>query len=124
MRDSRADAVMAAEELRCEALVARDFNTLRKVISRDLTHTHTGGNTEDYELYFSLLQGPMQYLSIERRDIEIRFYGPVAVMSGIAVTSGRLGDKEPMTLEIKALQVWVETTEGWQMVAFQGTKIA
>jgi hypothetical protein len=124
MRDSRADAVMAAEEIRCQALVARDFNTLRTVISRDLTHTHTRGNTEDYELYFSLLQGPMQYLSIERRDTEIRFYGPVAVMSGIAVVSGRLGDKEPMMLEIKALQVWVETTEGWQMVAFQGTQIA
>jgi hypothetical protein len=66
----------------------------------------------------------MQYLSVERRDIEIRFYGPVAVMSGIALTSGRMGGGEPITLKVKALQVWIETTEGWQMVAFQGTKIA
>ena len=124
MSDTRAEAVLAADKVRCQALVARDFNTLSTVISRDLTHTHTGGNTEDYELYFALLRGPMQYLSIERRDIKIRFYGPVAVMSGIAVTSGRLGDGAPMTIEVKALQVWVETTEGWQMVAFQGTKIA
>ena len=124
MGDKRTDALMAAEEIRCQALVARDFNTLRTVLSRDLIHTHTGGNTENYELYFSLLQGPMRYLSIERRDMDIRFYGPVALMSGIAVTSGRMGAGEPITLNVKALQVWVETAEGWQMVAFQGTKIA
>jgi hypothetical protein len=52
-----------------------------------------------------------------------RFYGPVAVMSGIWVTSGRMGEGEPMTLEVKGLQVWVDWTEGWQMVAYQETRI-
>jgi ketosteroid isomerase-like protein len=105
-------------------LVARDFDALRKVISRDLSHTHTGGNTEDYALYFSLLQGPMRYLAMERRDVDVRFYGPIAVMNGIAVITGQLGEGEAMTLEVKALQVWHETPEGWQMVAFQATRIA
>jgi ketosteroid isomerase-like protein len=66
----------------------------------------------------------MEYLSIERHDLQVRLYGPVAVMNGIAVSSGRMGEGAPMTLKIKALQVWVESAAGWQMVAFQGTKIA
>ena len=123
MNTDRTAAVMAAETLRCKALVERDFDALKTVISRDLSHTHTAGNTEDYDLYFSLLQGPMQYLSIERRDVAVRLYGPIAVMTGVAVTTGRMGEGEPMTLEVKALQVWHETPDGWQMIAFQGTKI-
>lgn len=124
MTEDRKAAVMTAEKTRCDALVAQDFDTLRTVISRDLSHTHTGGNTEDYDLYFSLLQGPMRYLKIERSDVDIRLYGPIAVMTGIAVTTGQLGDGDPMTLNVKALQVWRETPDGWQMVAFQGTRMA
>ena len=122
MDSERIDAVMAAEETRCKALVDTDFDTLRTVISRDLTHTHTTGNTEDYDLYFSLLQGPMKYLDIARRDVTVRLYGSIAVMSGMMDVTGQLGGAEPMTLSVKTLQVWHETPTGWKMVAFQGTK--
>jgi ketosteroid isomerase-like protein len=123
MTTDRKAAVLAAEETRCKALVAKDLDALRTVISRDLTHTHTAGNTEDYDLYFSLLQGPMNYLSIERSDVDVRLYGPVAVMNGIATITGQMGDGDPMTLNVKTLQVWHEAPTGWQMVAFQGTRI-
>lgn len=123
MSDIRIESVMAVEKVRCEALVDQDFDRLRTVISRDLTHTHTGGNTENYDHYFALLQGPMRYLDIKRREVEVSLYGNIAVMSGIALVTGRLGDGEPMIIETKVLQVWVETNDAWQMVAFQGTKI-
>src|SRR5438045_2551893 len=122
MDSERIDAVMAAEGIRCKALVDADLEKLRTVISRDLTHTHTNGNTEDYDLYFSLLQGPMKYLDIARRDVSVRLYGEIAVMSGMMDVTGQLGDTGPITLSVKTLQVWHETPAGWQMVAFQGTK--
>jgi ketosteroid isomerase-like protein len=120
----REQQVLAAEEARCKALVDRDFDRIRELLSPQLTHTHTGGNTEDFELYMSLLQGPMQYISIIRRDLSVRLHGPVAVMDGMAETTGRLGEGDPMTLNTRVLQVWVEEGDRWRMVAFQATKIA
>ena len=120
---TRKQAVLAAEEARCKALLDNDIETLRDLLSPDLTHTHTNGKTEDYNLYLSLLNGPMKYIGIKRRDLSVRFYGPVAIMEGLADMTGKVGDGDPISLVCRMLQVWVETDGKWRMTAFQGTRI-
>lgn len=121
--NERERQVREAEAARCKALLSNDTDTLRQLLSPDLTHTHTNGKMEDYELYLALLVGPMTYLAMERHDLTVRLYGSTAVMDGLANVSGRIGDGDVMTMVVRMLQVWVEGDDGWRMVAFQGTRV-
>ncbi|MGW5276380.1 nuclear transport factor 2 family protein [Streptomyces sp. NPDC004044] len=122
-QDARVEALLAAEQARCDALVERDVDRLDALLHPDLTHTHTPGNTEDKKRYLSLLRGPMQYLALDRRETNVRLHGATGILDGVVVTTGRLGSGDPMSLETKVLQVWLEEDGDWRMVAFQATRV-
>ncbi|MGE3468112.1 MAG: nuclear transport factor 2 family protein [Pyrinomonadaceae bacterium] len=123
MSDKRIAAVLESETRRCKALMERDSVTLRTLLSTDLVHTHTTGKTEDFEMYMELFEGPMRYINVERRDISVRIYGSTAMMNGIADTTGRMGDSEPISFSAHVLQLWVEEPEGWKMVASHSIRL-
>lgn len=122
-QDVRVEALLAAEQARCDALVERDLERLDALLHPNLTHTHTPGNTEDKQLYLSLLRGPMRYLALERRETNVRLHGATGILDGVVITTGRVGSGDPMTLETKVLQVWLEEDGAWRMVAFQATRV-
>ncbi|MES2262762.1 MAG: nuclear transport factor 2 family protein [Pseudomonadota bacterium] len=107
------------------ALVARDFDTLSTLFANDLIYVHSRGNVQDKPAYLAYVQGPLSFASIERGLLEVREYGPVAVMTG-AMTNTLTGPTLPAPVVVQAsvVQVWRDNgAAGWQMVHFQATRL-
>lgn len=121
--ESRIAAVLAAASMRRRALVDQDIDAIGKILAEDLTYTHTGGNTEDYNLHISLLKTKMRYIEIDDRDLNVRVYGPAAILTGVSTVTGQMADADPVTFSCRILQVWVESDGGWRLAAHQGTKL-
>jgi hypothetical protein len=118
--------LLEREQQRCRALVAGDFGLLGEILSRDLLHTHTRGNSDGYDSYLDYVQSKLELLNVERGELRIRQYGTVAVMTGTQVNTARLrsGDHTVMRIESKVVQVWVKESDGkWRITVFQATAL-
>jgi hypothetical protein len=118
--------LLEREQQRCLALVNAEFDLLGEVLSRDLLHTHTRGNSDSYDSYLEYVQQKLELLNVERGELRIREYGSVAVMTGIQVNTARLrsGDGTVMRIESKVVQVWAKESDGqWRVTVFQATAL-
>jgi hypothetical protein len=123
--DPRTEEILLVEQRRCRAIVERDFDSLRGIIARDLVHTHTRGNTQNYAEYFDYIENRMMFRSVERQDLKVRFYGDTAVVTGKLTNVVRPAElTEFVSVEAQLLQVWVKSPFGWQQVAFQATALS
>jgi ketosteroid isomerase-like protein len=119
-------ALLKREEQRCQALASGDFELLGDVLSRDLLHTHTRGNSDGYDSYLVYMQSTLELLNVERGELRVRQYGDAAVMTGVQVNTARLreGDGTVMRIESKAIQVWAKEADGqWRLTVFQATAL-
>jgi hypothetical protein len=122
--DPRIDEIMSLEQRRCRAIVERDFNTLRDIIARDLVHTHTRGNTQNYDEYFDYIENKMVFRSVDRQHLKVQFYGDTAVVTGQLTNVVRPVELPGFVkVEAQVQQVWVKSPAGWQQVAFQATAL-
>ena len=109
--------LLRLEEERCRAISAGDLDSLGRLLTDDLTHTHVTGRTEDKTAYLAGLGGRPR--TTTRRDLTIRVYGETAIMTGVLVNTFSSDADVPRAPEqAQALQVWVQTTEGWKQAAF------
>ena len=118
--------ILDLERARCASLGNGDLEALGQLLSRDLVHVHTRGNSDGYESYLEYMRSFLQVLKVERGDLRVRVYGDTAVMTGTQVNTARLrnGDPQVMRIESKAMQVWAKEVDGhWRQVAFQATPV-
>ncbi|EJM22915.1 ketosteroid isomerase-like enzyme [Pseudomonas sp. GM21] len=118
--------ILDLENKRCAALGSGDLSTLGQLLSRDLLHVHTRGNSDSYESYLDYMRSFLEVLKVERGELRVRIYGETAVMTGTQVNTARLriGDPQVMRIESKAMQVWAKEADGqWRLAAFQATPI-
>ena len=108
--------VLAAEEERCRACEAGDWEAMDELLHRDMIYTHADGKTQDKAVYFADLQTKQR--RVNRTKLVIRIFGDSAVMSG-GFSFG-----EVTTPDRIALQHWVKADGRWQMVAYQSTHLA
>ena len=76
--------VLAALDAYKQAFVARDAAGLSKVLSDDLTYTHSSNKHEDKAAVLESLKGPTHVEAIEFKDVKTRLYGSAAVEIGRA----------------------------------------
>ena len=117
MSDAVTEELLRLEEERCGAVSAGDVETLGRLLTDDLTHTHVTGRTEDKATYLAALGGRPRITT--RRDLRVRIYGATAIMTGTLVNAfpADAGVARP-PMEAQALQVWVKTGDGWRQAAF------
>ena len=75
------------------------------------------GRLEDKPTYLAGLKGRPR--KTERRDLKVRVYGDVAVMTGLMINTPASG--EPV--EAMVTQTWVKNGSRWQVVAFQASRL-
>lgn len=123
-QDAIADILLELEKLRRDSLISRDFATLETLFAEDLVYTHSTGVVQDKATYLKYVSGPLAFLSIERGELGIQVFGNTAQMSG-KMTNVLQPPKPaaPVTVEAQVLQVWNRTPRGWQMTAFQATRL-
>ena len=114
-KDAAADEVLELERARCAAISKQDWDALSALLADDLTHTHITGVTQDKAAYLAHVQkNPRR---VERRDLKVRIYGDVAVVTGPQVNL--LESDGGMTeVAIESLQVWTRRDGTWRVVAF------
>lgn len=116
--------VEEAERSRRKALVDDDFETLRRLISRDITHTHTRGNTDDFDSFFAHVENRIRFISCERGPLNIRIVGDAAIMTGTMQSVVRLRDGDAdIPVSAQVLQVWTRDGDRWVLSAFQATSL-
>lgn len=115
--------VTAADAERYSAMESGDIPKLAKYLGDDLIYTHSSALVDSKETYIdSLRSGKVVYKQTRRSDLRVSPYGCTAVMTG----RGDFGvsiDGKDVDVQLRFTNVWVKNPEGWQMVAWEATRI-
>lgn len=117
-------AVLEADDRRRAATAAGDAATLSDLMSEAFTYTHFNGFREGRDSYVGRVAdgGSVEYISLDRRDAEVRLFGDVAVIDGRASMTYRpLAEDKPRTIHNLYLAVWRHDAGGWRIEAYAST---
>lgn len=116
--------VLAADDRRRAANVAGDAATLERLLTADFTYTHSNGFREGRGPYLERIRAArVHYLDMTRLSADVRLYGNIALIDGLARMTYRLAAHSvPNTLETLYLAVWTSNGEGWQLTAYASTE--
>ena len=113
--------VMAAMEAYKQALLKRDAAALSKLLSDDLTYTHSSNLHQDKAAVLASLKGNSFQEAIDYKELKVRAYGNTAVVSGdVDFKNNTAGVVAVAHLYLTF--VFVKGPQGWQMVARQATR--
>jgi Domain of unknown function (DUF4440) len=113
--------VRAAAEGWTVGAVKQDKTALERYLADDLQYAHAGGQTQTKEQYIAAVtKGPARYESFTFSDVNVRFYGKAAVLTGFVDV--KLAGRE--AFRVRTLQVYVDNNGQWQMAAHQSTRLS
>ena len=117
--------VVQAEKDRFAAMVKGDRAVLEKLLSDDLTYTHSTALLETKEQFIkSVTGGTIDYVSIvpSEPDWKVRINGSTALVNGVAAVN--VVDKgNDRKIRIRFTTVHANRGGAWQLLAWQSTVI-
>lgn len=117
--------VLQAEKDRFAAMVKGDRAALEKLLSDDLTYTHSTALLETKEQFIkSVTSGNIDYVSIvpSESDWKVRVNGNTAVVNGVAAVNVVDTGKD-RKIRIRFTTVQANRGGAWQLLAWQSTVI-
>ena len=124
-QDPRIAALVKLEDRRNAALISADIAALDDLFTADLLHIHSTGIQHNKVELLAYVKNAIDYISIERRSLAIRFYGATAIMTGEMINTLRLRGKiDLIRAESLVTQVWVQQADSWKQAAFHATRRA
>jgi ketosteroid isomerase-like protein len=113
-------AVLNAESAWKNAVLKSDGNALDKLLSSDLSYTHSSSKTQTKEQFIQdVTSHSTSYKSIDFENTKLRQYGEVVVVTQSAlITTAQTG-----TSHLYLTEVWARQGGHWQMVSRQATKL-
>lgn len=113
--------ILAIDDARYKAMVAKDYVALDKILADTLRYTHSTGRSENKSEYMGILtSGKVAYLEATRQSIAMSSYGNTVVCHG-KIELQVLANGETRQINSMYLNVWVNGDKGWQMVAWAST---
>src|SRR5260370_32597342 len=101
-------------------MIHKDGAALDKLLSNDLTYTHSGGQLETKaDVIKSITAGKTIIEALDFSDTSVRLYGYVALVKG----KGDLWHSKTNIVHMNVFQCWVKGPQGWQMVARQAARL-
>jgi ketosteroid isomerase-like protein len=115
--------VLAADDRRRAATQAYDADALEALMTEAFTYTHFNGFREGRDGYLGRIRGGgVEYVSLDRRDAQVRIFGDVAVIDGKASMTYRLpSETKPNTVHNLYLAVWRRIGGAWRIEAYAST---
>jgi ketosteroid isomerase-like protein len=115
--------ILALEEERFAAMIARDFPRLQLLVHDELMYTHSSGVVDGKATWLdSMKSGRVKYRGAQCTERKVRLYGDTALITGRAQIEAEIGG-EPKTLKLLFLNAWTKTPQGWKFVAWQSTPL-
>lgn len=119
-----ADEATRAEDARYAAQTSNDFAAMDRLFGADLVYVHSSGVVDSKASYLEVMRsGSTRYRSMRRREVTVRTYGCVAVLTGTAdfeITSRG----QDLSLQLRFLSAWVKRPIGVEFVSWNSTRIA
>ena len=117
--------VLAAEEGRCAAIAADDWDALDRIVADDFFYTHSTGTTQTKAEWIEMMHGRRK--AVEHEGLVVRpLSDDVALLSGGSVyryAEPFQGDSHYGSV-LDVLQVWVRRDGEWKILAQHGVKNA
>jgi ketosteroid isomerase-like protein len=117
------EMIKALDGERMCAMVAGDQETLGRILSDDMTYVHTSAAVDTKSsIMESIGNGNLNYKKMAARNVQVRDFGDAAVLRGqadVEVTSGG----NDLTFSLEFTEVYAKGDAGWQMVAWQSTRL-
>ena len=111
--------VMELEARREAALVRCDIAALETLFWDDLVHVHTTGLVHDKTALLAHIAARAAFIAVERKNLIVRDYGDIAVMTGdLTNTMRRPGVSEPVLMKAFATQVARKADGEWRFASF------
>ncbi|RYF68289.1 MAG: nuclear transport factor 2 family protein [Cytophagaceae bacterium] len=116
---------------RFDALIEKDTVALGQLLANDLLYTHSSGVVESkQEFIHSIAVGRWNYQSIDTDSVAVRFYGPVAILTGRARVTLLIADK-PTPITMMYTDVWHNKAKPkkrrsmakWQLVSWAAARL-
>jgi hypothetical protein len=118
---SAEQAVLDALEVYRNGMLRKDGKSLDKVLSDDLTYTHSGGEFETKaDVIRSVTSGKTVTEKLDFTETTVRIYGNTALVTGRV----DLQHSPTNVVHMNVLHVFVSGPHGWQIVARQATRLA
>ena len=115
--------ILALEEERFGAMIARDFPRLQLLVHDELMYTHSSGVVDGKATWLDAMKsGRVKYKKAQCTERKVRMYGDTALITGRAQIEAEIGG-EPKTLKLLFLNAWTKTPQGWKFVAWQSTPL-
>jgi ketosteroid isomerase-like protein len=123
-RDAEA-AIRAVEAAVNRAVVAADVEFFERTLAAGFTHTSHSGRFRGREQWLAdLRKRDTKYDTFDTDDLAVHIFGDTAVVTGRSTPTGTNAKGAPITGQFRFLRVWVKLDGRWQVVAFEGTRIA
>ncbi len=101
-----------------------DTAGLAPLLAADWQLTHSDGRVQDKRDYLAELgSGRRRNGQVENVGVQVRWYGPTAVVTGISVQSG-VSDGVPWSGRFRFTRTWVRRDGHWVMVASHSSRCA
>jgi hypothetical protein len=76
------DEALKAEDARYAAQTSGDFAAMERVFGDDLVYVHSSGDLDDKRGFIEAQRSrAVVYRTMERSDVKVRVYGPVAIIT-------------------------------------------
>jgi ketosteroid isomerase-like protein len=124
MTDERTrQEILERERRRFAALERGDTAFLTEVLGDDLIYTHSSAAVDTKaSILDRIASGHIKYDRAAPEDLAVSLYGEVAVITGSARMGVQIQGK-PAAFGIRFTDVYVKRPAGWQMVAWQATRL-
>lgn len=111
--------ILALEDKRFAAMIARDFAALEQMVHGELLYTHSSGVTDTKASWIeSMKSGKVKYKSVNCSGRQVKFFGDVALTRGRAAIEVDI-DGQARSLRLLFLNAWTRTPQGWKFAAWQ-----
>jgi len=123
MSDAAIDEVLALEERRWEAMIAKDTATLAEMFADEMSYTHSNALVDTKQSYLKAIEERVfDYQSVERSDGQASLVGDTALLTGRAEIDVAAGGRA-VHLNARYTVVWVRRDDRWEFLCWQSTSI-
>jgi len=115
--------VIAADDRRFQAMIKQDWAALDASLADDLVYVHSSARVESKKEHIGNLQaGKPNYRGASPRERKVRMKGDVGIVNGVSDMHVENAGKE-QRFTVRYLAVYARGAGGWQMTAWQSTKV-
>ncbi|MEM1190672.1 MAG: SDR family NAD(P)-dependent oxidoreductase [Pseudomonadota bacterium] len=115
--------VLDFQASRFNAMVTADTERLRDCLADELSYTHTSGWTESKAEFLSTIKSSrLNYRSVAPRDLQVRLYGDVAIITGVAEMRVAVNEGD-FNFTVRFTDVSRRLDDSWQLVAWQSAML-